>query len=319
MKLGLHSLLTENFIEKQIEAIFLHDFFLLQLRLRNPICLLLVFVFSFSERNYIWSLVFISQITDEKEENQNITVDGKFSFENDSHLRTVFDALNEQRNSTRFCDAVLKVGEREIRGHRSILVAAVPKILDRQVKKGDTEFIVDLEGLDPNAVEVLVEFVYTGKLLVTSDGVLNLFQAAKSLGMKQVQDSSEKFILEKILPLNWIALRSFAEGNDCPNLMTAIDEFIAHNVEDIFHKKDFFQLPRLQIELATTNNRPEENIDPVNLCQMALTWAQKQLEVRNKSRRRFYIHLWALPSPVAFWQQRSFLLWTFIDNLNSAL
>lgn len=53
LKLGLHSLLTENFIEKQIEAIFLHDFFLLQLRLRNPICLLLVFVFSFSERNYI--------------------------------------------------------------------------------------------------------------------------------------------------------------------------------------------------------------------------------------------------------------------------
>lgn len=281
--------------------------------------MLLIFVFSFSERNYIWSLVFISQITDEKEENQNITVDGKFSFENDSHLRTVFDALNEQRNSTRFCDAVLKVGEREIRGHRSILVAAVPKILDRQVKKGDTEFIVDLDGLDPNAVEVLVEFVYTGKLLVTSDGVLNLFQAAKSLGMKQVQDSSEKFILEKILPLNWIALRSFAEGNDCPNLMTAIDEFIAHNVEDIFHKKDFFQLPRLQIELATTNNRPEENIDPVNLCQMALTWAQKQLEVRNKSCRRFYIYLWALPSPAAFWQQRSFLLWTFIDNLNSAL
>lgn len=223
--------------------------------------------------------------TDEKEKNRNTTVNKKFSFENDSHLRTVFDALNEQRSSTRFCDAVLKVGEREIRAHRSILVAAIPKIFEGQVKKGDPEFTVDLEGLDPNAVEVLVEFVYTGKLLVVSDGVLNLFQAAKTLGMKQVQDSCEKFILEKIVPLDWISLRSFAERNDCPNLKTAIDEFIAHNVEDIFHKKDFFQLPRLQIELATTNNRQEENIGAENLCQMALTWAQKQLEQGNFSLR----------------------------------
>lgn len=221
-------------------------------------------------------------MTDKDGKNRNISVDGKLTFENDGYLRTVFDVLNEQRNSTRFCDAILKVGDREVRGHRSILVAAIPKIIEKQVRKGEPEFIVDLEGLDPNAVEVLVEFVYTGKLHVTSDDVLNVLHAAKSLDMKEVQDSSEKFIREKVLPLEWMAVRSFAERNDCPNLMTAVDEFIEQNVEEIFHKKDFFQLPRLQIELATTNDRQKETIDSGKLCKVAINWAQRQLEVRKK-------------------------------------
>ena len=211
---------------------------------------------------------------------KDLTVAGTLTFENNLHLRTVFEALNEQRKSARFCDAILKAGDSEIRGHRAILAAAIPKILENQMSREEPEFTVDLEGLNPNAVEELVEFIYTGKVNVPADGVLDVFHAAKSLGLREVQDLSEQFIREKLLPLDWMAVRTFAERNDCPTLMSAVDEFIEQNVEEIYHKKDFFQLPRLQIELATTNERQKESIDSEKLCKVAINWAHKQLEVR---------------------------------------
>ena len=201
-------------------------------------------------------------------------------FKNDRHIRKVFEALNEQRQTARFTDAVLKVGLADIKLHRCILAAAIPKLLENQDGEDESLLTVKLEGVDPNAVEVLVEFAYTGELSVSAGEVLGLYHAAKSLGMKEVQDSCEQFVLDKVLPLDWMAVRGFAEQQDCPNLMTAVDKFIEEHVGDIYHKKDFFQLPRLQIELASTNDRQRESLDSENLCNVAINWAHKQLEVR---------------------------------------
>ena len=207
------------------------------------------------------------------------TVAGHLAFQSDGHFQIVFEALNEQRQSARFSDAVLKVGHTEIKVHRCILAAAIPKLLENQHGEEKTVLTVDLKGLDPNAVEVLVEFAYTAKLKISAEEVLSVYHAAKSLGMTDVQDSCEQFILEEVLPLDWMAVRGFAEQQDYPNLMAAVDIFIEEHVEEIYHKKDFFQLPRLQIELATTNDSQRESIDSEKLCNVGITWAQKQLEV----------------------------------------
>ena len=214
------------------------------------------------------------------ERSKNLTVAGHLAFQSDGHFRKVFETLNEQRQSARFSDAVLKVGLTEVKAHRCILAAAIPKLLENQDAEEESVLTVDLIGLDPNAVEVLVEFAYTAKLKISSDDVLSVYHAAKSLGMKDVQESCEQFILEEVLPLDWMAVRGFAEQQDYPNLMAAVDVFIEQHVEEIYRKKDFFQLPRLQIELATTNDRQREGIDSEKLCNVAITWAQKQLEVR---------------------------------------
>lgn len=212
---------------------------------------------------------------------RNVMVKEHLLFKNDRHIRKVFEALNEQRQTARFTDAVLKVGLADIKLHRCILAAAIPKLLENQDGEDESLLTVKLEGVDPNAVEVLVEFAYTGELSVSAGEVLGLYHAAKSLGMKEVQDSCEQFVLDKVLPLDWMAVRGFAEQQDCPNLMIAVDKFIEEHVGDIYHKKDFFQLPRLQIELASTNDRQRESLDSENLCNVAINWAHKQLEEGN--------------------------------------
>ena len=211
---------------------------------------------------------------------RNLMVAEHLAFKNDRHIRNVFEALNEQRQSARYTDTVLKIGLTEIKVHRCVLAAAIPKLLENQDGEEKSLLTMNLEGLDPNAVEVLVEFAYTGELSVSAGEVLSLYHVAKSLGMREVQDSCEQFVREKVLPLDWMAVRGFAEQQDCPSLMIAVDKFIEQHVGEIYHKKDFFQLPRLQIELASTNDRPRESIDSEKLCNVAITWAHKQLEVR---------------------------------------
>lgn len=212
---------------------------------------------------------------------RNLMVAEHLAFKNDRHIRNVFEALNEQRQSARYTDTVLKIGLTEIKVHRCVLAAAIPKLLENQDREEKSLLTMNLEGLDPNAVEVLVEFAYTGELSVSAGEVLSLYHVAKSLGMREVQDSCEQFVREKVLPLDWMAVRGFAEQQDCPSLMIAVDKFIEQHVGEIYHKKDFFQLPRLQIELASTNDRPRESIDSEKLCNVAITWAHKQLEEGN--------------------------------------
>ena len=204
---------------------------------------------------------------------------GKMNFECGGHIERVLDALNQQRKSAQFCDAVLKVKHTEIKGHRSVLAATIPKLFEKQSNKGEPVFVVELEGLNPFAVESLVEFAYTAKLTVQTDQAMCLYTAAKILDIKVVEVAVERFIRDKIVPLDWMSVRAFAERNDCPGLLCAVDKFIEENVEEIYHKKDFFQLPRLQIELASTNNGQKEFLEPGKLCKIAMNWAHKQLEV----------------------------------------
>ena len=204
----------------------------------------------------------------------------KVVYENGDQGRRVLESLNGQRkNRPSLCDAVLKVSGSEIRGHRSVLAVTIPKLTESLEHKGQRVATIELQGLDVSAVEMLVEYSYTSQLDIQPEDVVSVHFAAKNLGMKEVEAVTEKFILDNILPLDWLGVRSFGEENGCPKFMAATDKFIEQNMENIYHKKDFFQLPRLQVELASTYGNRQEILEPKSLCESAIVWVQKEMQV----------------------------------------
>ena len=205
----------------------------------------------------------------------------KMAYENSGTEQRVLDYLNEQRkNEPNSCDSILRVSGTEFRGHRCVFAVAFPKLFASMKRWTTKTTTIALEGLDPGAVEALVEYSYTARLDILPEDVGNLYFAAKNLEVKEVERAAERFILDNILPLDWLSVRSFGQQNNCPKFIAAADRFIEKNMQTIYHKKDFFQLPRLQVELAATQHtNRNEAFDPKVLCESVISWVQKEMRV----------------------------------------
>lgn len=204
----------------------------------------------------------------------------KLSFTQSDHEKSLLKELNEQRKAGKFCDVVLKVDGCEVVGHRAVLSSTLPKLSHSLYSRKDCQ-VFEIEGVNPEAVEILVDYSYTSSLHVPPDTVFPVLLAAQKFGMVDVIEVLESFIVEKVLPHNWLNVWKFAERHNYPKLCNAVEEFICSNIDGLFQKQDFLRLSRLQIELTGRHGDIKDDVDPKTICEKAVHWVHSQLQVRN--------------------------------------
>jgi len=86
----------------------------------------------------------------------------------------VLETLNQMRATRHFCDVVLQIGKQEVFAHRAVLAAASPYLMDlfaqepeldngvRADAKNDLVYQLN-GGFQKEAVQILVEYAYTGR------------------------------------------------------------------------------------------------------------------------------------------------------------
>ena len=70
---------------------------------------------------------------------------------------------------------------------------------------------VELKDLDPHAVESLVQFAYTAKIVITVDNCQKLLNAASFLQFEKVAEACSDFMKDQLHPSNCIGMRRYAE------------------------------------------------------------------------------------------------------------
>ena len=77
-------------------------------------------------------------------------------------------SLNKQRKENKFCDVVIKMAGKSFPAHKSVLASASKHYFNTMFNsrfRESTENEINIEG-DPEIFEVLLKFIYTGKLKV---------------------------------------------------------------------------------------------------------------------------------------------------------
>lgn len=69
---------------------------------------------------------------------------------------------------------------------------------------------VILHDVDPAAIELLIEYAYTGQIIITPDNVQVLLPASSVLQMQDVREACCRFLLRQLHPTNCLGIRSFA-------------------------------------------------------------------------------------------------------------
>ena len=170
------------------------------------------------------------------------------------HPTEAFERIQQMRDEQKLCDVTLKVGMKEIQAHRLVLAASSQyfySMFNRDMMESRQEKI-ELKGVDPEAMELLVEFSYSSKLEITVSNVQSLMTAASLFDFPAVFEASAKFLVGQLHPSNCLGIRAFARTHGSVSLVDAAscyfrdhfmdavknDEYLNLSAEDLAHLID---------------------------------------------------------------------------------
>uniref|UniRef100_A0A3B1J6C4 Influenza virus NS1A binding protein a n=1 Tax=Astyanax mexicanus TaxID=7994 RepID=A0A3B1J6C4_ASTMX len=202
---------------------------------------------------------------------------GYLIFEDESFLDSTVAKMNALRKSGQFCDVRLQVCGHELMAHRAVLACCSPYLFE--IFNSDMEphgiSHVKFEDLDPEAVEVLLNYAYTAQLKADKELVKDVYSAAKRLKMERVKQICGDYLLSKMDSQNAILYRNFASSMGDVRLLAKIDAYIQENLLEVSEQDDFLKLPRLKLEVMM-----EDHLTlPSNgkLYSKVISWVQRSL------------------------------------------
>ncbi|KAG7230561.1 hypothetical protein INR49_025277 [Caranx melampygus] len=202
---------------------------------------------------------------------------GYLIFEDESFLDSTVAKMNALRKSGQFCDVRLQVCGHELMAHRAVLACCSPYLFE--IFNSDLEphgvSHVTFEDLDPEAVEILLNYAYTAQLKADKERVKEVYSAAKRFKMERVKQICGDYLLSKMDSQNAISFRNFASSMGDARVLAKVDAFIQDHLLEVSEQEDFLKLPRLKLEVML-----EDNLTlPSNgkLYSKVLNWVQRSL------------------------------------------
>ncbi|XP_051581307.1 influenza virus NS1A-binding protein homolog A isoform X2 [Myxocyprinus asiaticus] len=202
---------------------------------------------------------------------------GYLIFEDESFLDSTVAKMNALRKNGQFCDVRLQVCGHELMAHRAVLACCSPYLFE--IFNSDLEphgiSLVKFEDLDPEAVEILLNYAYTAQLKADKELVKEVYSAAKRLKMERVKQICSDYLLSKMDSQSAISYRNFASCMGDARLLGKIDNYIQEHLLEVSEQEDFLKLPRLKLEVML-----EDNLTlPSNgkLYSKVIGWVQRSL------------------------------------------
>jgi len=122
----------------------------------------------------------------------------------------IVSALYELKQSSTFCDVIMKVCGQEIFAHSNVLAAASPYLnsflsqdLPRQFSQRSPQIIeIQIDGSEPSflyveAVTAVVDFIYTGKIVMKQSSVSQVYEIGRIMQMDSVVKFCTEFLEDK--------------------------------------------------------------------------------------------------------------------------
>ncbi|XP_060640106.2 zinc finger and BTB domain-containing protein 8A [Anolis sagrei] len=114
-----------------------------------------------------------------------------------SHQFHLLQQLDEQRRQDLFCDCSIVVEGKVFKAHRNVLFASsgyFKMLLSQSSKESGQPSTATFQAFAPETFSVILDFVYSGKLSLTGQNVIEVMSAASFLQMTDVISVCKTFI-----------------------------------------------------------------------------------------------------------------------------
>ncbi|KAL5240440.1 hypothetical protein ACI65C_007850 [Semiaphis heraclei] len=231
------------------------------------------------------SITNMDTITDMKNSDQIKVVKSNGSeprnFKNGSHPVGVLDGLQSLRNDGVLCDISLKTDDGSmVFGHKNVLMAASPYFCAMFINFDESnKNLVNIRDLDSTALELLINYIYTGEIIVTEENVQSLLPAANLLQLDYVNGVCTKFMQTQLHPSNCLGMKAFADLHNCLELLTLSEAYIKKEFLYVAQCEEFLSLSYKEVvELISSNDLyvPYEE----KMFECIINWVNYKLDSR---------------------------------------
>ncbi|WKX94001.1 hypothetical protein Q1695_011343 [Nippostrongylus brasiliensis] len=143
------------------------------------------------------------------------------------------------REFDKFCDVILEgdssskdksepTSSTSVRAHKLVLAAASPyfrKTFSSCSYENSNEIRIVVEGIDGKTLRVLVDFMYTGRIVINENNVRALFGAAEILQLDCIRNECLRYLIEHLSISNCMESAAFAKTHSCIELDDAAVSF----------------------------------------------------------------------------------------------
>ncbi|XP_060872838.1 kelch-like protein 2 [Metopolophium dirhodum] len=139
-----------------------------------------------------------------------------------------YEGLQSLRNGEILCDIKLETDDNKIiTAHFVVLSAASPYFHAMFTNFAERNHdLVEMRHIDYSALLLLVNFIYTGQIVVTEEKVQDLLPAADLLQFQGVKEACCDFLQSQLCPTNCISINNIADIHSCTKLLTSSEIYI---------------------------------------------------------------------------------------------
>ncbi|EJW79909.1 kelch domain-containing protein family protein, partial [Wuchereria bancrofti] len=155
-----------------------------------------------------------------------------------------FPNFEEIRRAGKLCDVILVVGNVRFSAHRIVLAATIPyfrAMFTADMAESQQEEI-HLKDFEPDTLEQLIAFSYTGSIRITAANVQSMMHAANFLQLNGIVDECSKFLKCRLHAQNVLGIRSFAMALGCVSLVLSADCFLHKHFLSVSQGEEYLAL-----------------------------------------------------------------------------
>eukprot|EP00057_Strongylocentrotus_purpuratus_P016807 XP_011671281.1 PREDICTED: kelch-like protein diablo isoform X1 [Strongylocentrotus purpuratus] len=167
------------------------------------------------------------------------------SFYGNQALRT----MDDLRQVGKLCDVILDIEGTRIPAHRIVLASFCQyfyTMFTGEMKEAGLAEIT-MKEVKPRAMEQLIDYAYSGELMIHIDTVQALLNTASMLQLPDVQASCSEFLKKQLHPANCLGIRNFADAHTCTDLKLASGHYAVTHFNEVAYEEEFLQLTKEQL------------------------------------------------------------------------
>uniref|UniRef100_A0A3P8UP08 Kelch like family member 29 n=1 Tax=Cynoglossus semilaevis TaxID=244447 RepID=A0A3P8UP08_CYNSE len=175
---------------------------------------------------------------------------GKYEFSDPGHPKEMLKELNQQRRAKEFTDLKIIVEGKEFEVHQNVLASCslyfkdlVKSVHDRETRSGEM-LELNMSNISADVLELLLEFVYTGSLVIDSANAKTLLEAANKFQFNTFCKVCVSFLEKQLTAANCLGVLAMAEAMSCTELHNMAKAFALQNFPEVAGQEEILSVSK---------------------------------------------------------------------------
>ena len=180
---------------------------------------------------------------------------GAMNFTENQQGCAILDRLRSQKATGLFCDVVFHIKDQPhaFEAHRNVLAACSPYFESMLQKNKVAKEHVTVACKNHLVFEILLDYIYTGKVLIYKECVYELLKLANHYLLSKLKSNCGEYLERNIDIANCLSVKDIAEECGLPSLAKTAESFIVGNMHHVIQQDEILDYPLNRLEFFIGN------------------------------------------------------------------